>query len=345
MKAQRRHELQTNVLADWLAHKIEEIRPYGKTLAGIVVIIAALLFAMSFLSGQRTRDATAGWTRYFEASAERDAGAMRNVADNFPASPAAAWARLSAADIDLAEGGNLLYSDRNAAMERLRQARDDYQKVLEVAVEPLQKQRALFGLGLTQEALDNLPEARQAYEQLVSQWPDSALGGSAKQRLDYLAQADTEQFFSWFFAQQPAITPPEENAPRGPSLFDDLPDDPDLSLPGPLERAPRDASDASGDIFLPLDAPAPGDTGPAEAGEKPPAQKESSAEQPAREERAEEKPAEEKPAEEKPAEEKPAEEKPAEEKPAEDQPAKEERAGEKPADAAGGGAESAGSSE
>ena len=46
MKSERRHELTTNALADWLAGIIERIRPYQTTLLG-VVLLAVLLIAVA----------------------------------------------------------------------------------------------------------------------------------------------------------------------------------------------------------------------------------------------------------------------------------------------------------
>ena len=52
MKTERRHELQTNVLASSLAHWTEAAQPYGKAvLAGVLAIIIAL-FAWLYISSQ-----------------------------------------------------------------------------------------------------------------------------------------------------------------------------------------------------------------------------------------------------------------------------------------------------
>ena len=46
MKTERRHELQTNELADWLGHQFEHVKPHGKT------ILAASILGTRAASGQ-----------------------------------------------------------------------------------------------------------------------------------------------------------------------------------------------------------------------------------------------------------------------------------------------------
>ena len=53
MKTERRHELQTNILADWLGHKTEAIRPYFKLILGgiaAVLIVAIVATVASWRS-------------------------------------------------------------------------------------------------------------------------------------------------------------------------------------------------------------------------------------------------------------------------------------------------------
>ena len=43
MKSERRHELQTNALADWIGEAIERIRPYQTTLLGVALLVMLLI--------------------------------------------------------------------------------------------------------------------------------------------------------------------------------------------------------------------------------------------------------------------------------------------------------------
>ena len=42
MRSERRHELQTNALADWLGTVIERVQPYQTSLLGVVLLAAML---------------------------------------------------------------------------------------------------------------------------------------------------------------------------------------------------------------------------------------------------------------------------------------------------------------
>ena len=67
MKTQRRHELQQNELADHLAKWLEQVKPYSKLIVGVAVVIAAVLFAVVFISNSSRRTNEAGWTAYYAA--------------------------------------------------------------------------------------------------------------------------------------------------------------------------------------------------------------------------------------------------------------------------------------
>jgi hypothetical protein len=55
MKTERRHELQTNQLADSLAHWIEAVRPYSRAGLALVVAVAVSIFAWGYLSVSNSR--------------------------------------------------------------------------------------------------------------------------------------------------------------------------------------------------------------------------------------------------------------------------------------------------
>ena len=69
MKTERRHELQTNDLADWLGRKIDSARPHAKVISGIAIVAATAfvdtaggVFPSEFLDFDE-----AGRPRYFHS--------------------------------------------------------------------------------------------------------------------------------------------------------------------------------------------------------------------------------------------------------------------------------------
>ena len=72
MKAERRHELQTNALADWLAKTIQKVQPHANTiLIGALLVIVAIV-AVVMLSGRSSGRSDGAWNEYFQATIYED---------------------------------------------------------------------------------------------------------------------------------------------------------------------------------------------------------------------------------------------------------------------------------
>ena len=84
MKTERRHELQTNELADWIGVHAERVKPYLKTIIGISVLAIAALFAMAMMRGQRQGQLEAAWTEYFALAELQDLTGLRELASQLP---------------------------------------------------------------------------------------------------------------------------------------------------------------------------------------------------------------------------------------------------------------------
>src|SRR5690349_230264 len=81
MKSERRHELQTNELADRLAKYVDDVKPYTKAILGAVIAVVVLFLAYSVWSQQQTTRAGHGWAELFNVVStndpfRRDASAM-----------------------------------------------------------------------------------------------------------------------------------------------------------------------------------------------------------------------------------------------------------------------------
>src|SRR5262245_34730435 len=104
MKTQRRHELQTNVLADSLASWMEAAKPYSRAALAAMIALVVGLGAWAYLSAQNDRQLADGWNEYFDAlSPMNSRGAhelLTDVADRYSGTIVAQWARLTLADIE-----------------------------------------------------------------------------------------------------------------------------------------------------------------------------------------------------------------------------------------------------
>lgn len=283
MKTERRHELQTNQLADALGRATESAKPYAKVALGVVVAVAVIAVAVWYLNQQAEATRAEGWDRYFAAQSSNDPEAMQAVADQFRGTSAGHWALLQLADQHLRTGASALFSDRAEANEELRKARQYYDEVInQPGASEVAQQRATHGLARTLEALNELDLARQTYEQLASRWPDGPYREEAQRRARDLERRSTKEFYDWFAMQDPSPPPEDrpffENQEGGLGL--DLPDQPptgvdfgtspfdDFASP-PTEPTPQ--SD-------PPDEPAAADEAPAETESEPAADAETPAE-------------------------------------------------------------------
>lgn len=216
MKTERRHELATNDLADWIGDKFEELKPYSTAIWATVLAVFVLIFAGVYWSRKSEAQLEAGWDLYFQARTQETIGELRDVADGDPKSPAGLWARSTLGDRRLSEGVNLQFEDRAEAQQALTDAVEAYEFVLNNAPGgSLLAERATFGLGEAFESQNELDKARAQYEALKAKWPDGAFSAEAERRLADLDRAATKSFYDWFAKQEPKRKPPASTLTPG----------------------------------------------------------------------------------------------------------------------------------
>ena len=207
MKTERRHELQTNELADSLARWIEAIKPYSRAALALVVAVVVAIFAWGYLTAQNHRRTADAWNAYFEAMNDRDPReALGDIASTYSGTPVSEWARLTLADIQLDEGTNRLFVQKKDGRDELRQAAEKYRAILRDTRQPMLLDAPTFGLARAHEALgtpESLEEARKEYRSIGEQWPDSPYVKDASQRADDLDRASTKGFYDWLARYEP----------------------------------------------------------------------------------------------------------------------------------------------
>jgi tetratricopeptide (TPR) repeat protein len=233
MKAEKRHELQQNELADWLGEQIEAAKPYGTTIA-IVVLGGLLAIGLAIYLASAGNPASAGaWSQYFAAFNDREpAVALKQLAEEQPNTSAALWAQQSIGDINLSQGSIQLFSDREEAKKMLEKAEVAYKEVETKATDSMLKSRSRLGLAKLYEATNKPEEAKRYYEMVVAAEKDSAIGKAAAAGAKRVSDPREVALLAWFDAQKPRKPAPFPGAGGLPGLPNDLPERPDLSLPG-----------------------------------------------------------------------------------------------------------------
>ncbi|HVU87914.1 MAG TPA: hypothetical protein VHD36_11380 [Pirellulales bacterium] len=208
MKTERRHELQHNVLADWLGLQIERFEEYGRLILGVLIGAVVLIGLYSYMRTQSTYRQEQGWQRFFTAmddiSQKGDTEPLTQLAESseFTGTPVGEWAVLSLADVHLREGIGQLFTDRAAATKSLRSAVDGYTFIVDHSRSPMLQERAALGTGRAYESLNELDKARAAYEALAAKGT-GPLAAEAQQRLRDINREPTKRFYDWFFAASP----------------------------------------------------------------------------------------------------------------------------------------------
>jgi tetratricopeptide (TPR) repeat protein len=274
MKSQRRHELEQNELADWLAQNIAAIRPYQNMFLGIVVLLALGGMCYAWWSRQASSQVVQASDLLYSAVGSGNPAALVDVATKFPNTDVAQFANVAAADLLLDNGCNTLFSNKATARERLRKAIELYTAVLKQSPAAMIAERATFGRGRAREALGELGEARGDYDNVVKTWPEGTFAAAAATRLRDIDRPAIKEMYDKFakfdpkpdFSSEPG-TPgkrPEFNAdtlPEEGPVFDA----PKLKLKGtetesPSATAPSSSSEPSASQPTPPAAGAPGAT-------------------------------------------------------------------------------------
>ncbi len=234
MKTERRHELQQNVLADWLGEQVTWARDYSRaimaTIVGVLVIVCVYLYTTQKSSARQAQV----WQEYLAATTPNADmnDKLTTLADKASDTSAGRWARLRLADQQLNQGCDQLFQNRGDAGTSLNDAEKNYEK-LKNASESVIRERATLGLAKTYEALDRLEDAEKTYAEFIKQYPSSVLASFAKTRLEDLKKPATKDFYAWFAAQGRKSA--MENEPGIPGHKFDFNSS---SIPSPRDESP-----------------------------------------------------------------------------------------------------------
>lgn len=327
MDSEHRHELAENDLARILGGYREKVGSYlGPIVAGAIAVVA-ILVGTAIVRGQSAAATQQAWQ---ELSSANVADSFAEVAENYPGTEVAAWARVNEGRLFLREGIRESFQDRDAATKSLQSAKTAFTAALESPVAPPEaRERALFGLATYEESVSgkDTKAAVAAYKKLIDEFPEAASRQYAESRIKVLESEAGQEFYAWFSEQNPqreeASSPLDgfnlDSMTQPPAAIEGLP-----SATTPDETTPDETTSdetTSDEAAAATDGPAPDD---AEMKKPDSTTSTDSAKKP--ETAGDEKPA---PSEEKPATESPASEKPVEKAEAKEETTKEDNAAEK----------------
>jgi hypothetical protein len=284
MKSQRRHELEKNELADWIAKVYKRFQPYEKLVLGVVIVALVVLVVYSIGARWSSARSAEGWTRFDEAlSLGVGPTNFENVAEEYPNSDAGHWAAVMAADAYLAAGCEQLFVNKADAFRDLKAAVGHYMRVLDRSGHRMIRERATWGLARALEAMardrKELDRAAEQYEKIFTEWPEGAYAEAARRRYEDLNRPSTLDVYQRFAKYEPKPAFQDEPGTPGerpPFNIDSLPDDAplfepsiDLDLDGPSSAMPEPAEPGAGEAEPgagpPVETPPEEEVPPAEA--------------------------------------------------------------------------------
>jgi tetratricopeptide (TPR) repeat protein len=218
MKAEHRHELKTNELAEWLINFPKWARENATTIiyVSVLIVVVAIVYFWKVYEKRVVSDReqidfsnlvfqiSQGKTQILQASAQgidasyaliQAADNLQNMAQNTKSEEMAALALIKRADTLRMElhyrFGSISDQDLAAQIDR---AKDSYTKAIEKSsTSPSLTAMAKLGLGLCEEELGNFEQAREIYGEIAANadFEGTVAVAQAKQRL--LTMADYQQ--------------------------------------------------------------------------------------------------------------------------------------------------------
>jgi len=261
MKGERRHELEQNVLADWLAKNVDAIKPYANLILAVVVLAVVGTFGYLWWVQKSAKATNKAWDAFYSAMASQNPADLDQVAEQYPGTNVAHWATVITGDVHLAAGCDQLFTNRASANQELAKAVDAYKTVLNQTSVSELRERATFGLARAFESQGDLAEAKERYKELIRNWPKGAYTVMAKQRAEALTEPATKTFYDKFakFDPKPAFSEEPGTPGERPSFdLDSIPNDSSTLTPSDLMQLDvEEKPDAKPDAANPDDAATP----------------------------------------------------------------------------------------
>ncbi|HBN79526.1 MAG TPA: hypothetical protein DD473_27630 [Planctomycetaceae bacterium] len=240
MKSEHRHELAQNDLEvgiERLRDKSKDfMEVHGNRILLWASMILLLIAAIVFYTRTSARTNVEGWAALTGAN---NAEELAGIADSYQGTPVGDLAQLKVAEEYLNTGIRLMFTDREAALTELDEAKSAFQKLLnQTGILPITKDRALFGLARTFETTStgDFSEAIKSYKTLIDESPDSPYKELAEERIKTLGKENAKSFYAWFAEQKPE--PQDMQQPE--DMLRNLNLDGDLPTPTGTSSTPMD---------------------------------------------------------------------------------------------------------
>jgi hypothetical protein len=254
MKSDRRHELQTNELANWIGRQYERHQGQLPTILWGALAVVAVIVVIGVWGSRSSTSVASAWEEFYQIGnldQKVRPKRLKELAEKFPNTEIALWARLDLADQLCYDGHAKLDIDRAIAATQLNEAQQLYALILKSPKAiPEMKRRAALAEAKCWELLGDREQAIESYRAVAKQFATSypELSQDAASRASELEQPEAADFYKWLAEYEPPASRPL-NLPGLGSLFPPAGDTlekgrgSDDSVPG-KEPAKPDAADS-----------------------------------------------------------------------------------------------------
>ena len=238
MAAKNRKEIDDNELVGAVTDHLDSIRQQmPKIITGIVALIVVVFGIRYYLSSRDAAKEAKSKNVVLFASEQSAAGSVSTLdeqIEDFPDDISSKWAYLMKADSQLAQGLNRIFRDKTTGMESVKNAITNFEKAADKAGEDKKlKQRALYGWARGLESIGKFDEAAAKYQEIVSNFEDSAFAKLSKIGVERVNSPENREFFVAFEKRENDVfTRPVTNTDSAPATNSGLPSRPDFTYPG-----------------------------------------------------------------------------------------------------------------
>ena len=240
MKAEHRHELKTNALAETLNRVLQGLKtaPSRHTLFvwGAIGVVALLALGGYLWWKTDRENRSALWVKVDDAERKLEDAAnpdevdtalndFKKIADANSGTQQARVLRFERARAVFRTGLEQLCSDHDRAVKDLTEARDLYAQLAKETTgdrgeNTVLGQEALMNVAKANESLGDLDEALAGYKKVASTYPNSVLGQAAAERAKYLEDENNRKKVKEFYAKLGEMTKPESKPAEAPGKKD-----------------------------------------------------------------------------------------------------------------------------
>ena len=205
-------EPEQNELAHWFSDFQRKIEPHTNKIVLAIILGTIGIVAYQVMAKSAAAKVSGAWSEYALC---QNADEFKKVAEVHAGSSVEAWSRLQAARNYIAKGVELSMTNRKASDESLENGKAQLDLLFKSTTTPDEvREQALSQMAVCLESMcdGDVKPATEAYQKLLTDFPETHYAPWAKNRIEELKKPGTGEFYAWFRKAQPA--PPERPKPQ-----------------------------------------------------------------------------------------------------------------------------------